>query len=210
MFETMSNKLNDAQKNDKKPGIELPPEELSGQPDDRVPGLQTQEDLETAATGALAEKQATIDKFKKFDKGIERASTEKLKEFIEFCEKGMNNDQAIVKFPDLKQSYIDLRTKALKRLGMYAAEVLPITKVFSSIKAAEQVGDMKSISLMNMAKNDLEILISALNMQMQSGVILEANKAKINEDLDMAKELMKNRWPEEYEANYSKQNSTIH
>lgn len=191
-FESMPNKQQNYPSDE---GIELSPEELTGEPGDKVPGLQTQEALE-GTTGSTLEQ---MQKFTNWEKEIESMSPKDVPEFIKMLGQEMKNDPLIGNYPELRLNYLEVRAKALQKSGVLALEILshsgkkPIDSVLEDMKKAKDLKtELNKKYAYTKIKNDLSAIINAYQLQMTDPKILEAEKQKIARNLAEAKELKEN------------------
>ncbi len=188
-FESMPN---NQPQNPSDEGIELPPEALSGEPGDKIPGLETEETKESV-TGETME---AMQKFINWEKDIEELSPEDMPEFISKLGQEMQNDKLLKTYPDLRFKYLDVRAKALQKAGHLTLDILskpdekPIDNVLREMKKAKEAKSEK-VKKYIYEKNDddLNAIINSYKEQLASPDILAAQKEKIQSDLKDAQEL---------------------
>jgi hypothetical protein len=188
-FESMPN---NQPQNPSDEGIELPPEALSGDPGDKMPGLETEEEKEGVTGGTME----AMQKFSNWEKEIEELSPEDMPEFISKLGQEMKTDKSLKTHPDLRFNYLDVRAKALQKAGPLALDILskpgekPLDNVLQEMKQAKEAESTR-VKKYIYEKNydDLSAIINSYEKQLASPDILPAQKEKIESDLKDAKEL---------------------
>ncbi|MBD3360076.1 MAG: hypothetical protein GF365_05230 [Candidatus Buchananbacteria bacterium] len=173
-------------------GIELPPEALSGEPGDKVPGLETEEEKEGVTGGTME----AMQKFSDWEKDIEELSPEDMPEFISKLGQEMKDDKLLKTYPELRFNYLNVRAKALQKAGPLALDILskpgekPIDSVLQEMKQARETKNTKVKKyIYEKNENDLSAIINGYEAQLASPDILPAQKEKTESDLKDAKEL---------------------
>lgn len=175
--------------------IEIPEQELSGSPIDKIPGLETEESREMEANPPA------MRKFQEYYQRLNEASPEKLIEFVKFIEEQGLTEDPLIKDPALaetaKHEYKQIRDLALEKLGPRAIEALsqpkqtPVEAIEQKfIKASKQEDPKDKAFWLSMIQSDLDHLIRTYEQKLADpSSLLAAEKEKLQTELAQARNL---------------------
>ena len=124
-------------------------------------------------------------KFNKWEEDMQKASKEKLAEFVDYCERGMINDPLVKKHPDLKSYYSNLRRKAISLLENKGLE-----KIVQKFKEAKSMSPEQQMDAIENNIKDLDAAINAWEKKASDPKILKAERERLTRLIFDAKELV--------------------
>ncbi len=185
-FETINPQNNNERRKMMEAFTPTPAEQNFDDDDDKE---KPQEKLEvTSLAEGMAEGQQEIqkakEKFGKWEEQLPKAKPEALKRFIEFAEKGAQEDPLLKKYPDFKNQYERLKSEALALLGEEGLHM-----VSQEINAARKKGFQAKTGDIGMAIEDLNGMLAAWESKLENPQTNEAEKQKIQRLMMDAKEM---------------------
>ncbi len=142
----------------------------------------------TSLAEGAAEGQEEIEKglakFANWEEKIPHADPEKLKQFIEFCERGERNDPLVQKYPEFRNKYKEIRSQALAQL-----ETTGLHIISQNINKAKKETPQARAEDIETAIRDLDVAIETWQEKAASPKTLLAKKERLQRLISDAREM---------------------